>query len=802
MSRPTQPGLFTTQAQGDAPTMTAINARCSLLTEDELRVVRTAGLPFAHWMAGDRMAEAQAMVNLVAWGWADQVEVARAFGCSTRTVRRHQRRYEDGGLTALGRSSGYPSGRPRLGTTDTKIVMRLHANGASNRAIAGRLGITEKAVRKRLRRLGVRPRAPEQTELLLEAPTMGADPNLSAPPVASMSPTAAPQQSVPPTTPAEPATGADPNLSAPPVASMAPTPAPQEPAPPTTPAEPATGADPNLSACLTLDTDPADRRFDRLLAHLGLIDDALPMFRSDLRVPRAGVLLALGPLLDSGVLDVAGEIYGSIGPAFYGLRTTLVALLFMALLRIKRPEALKEHAPGDLGRLLGLDRAPEVKTLRRKLVRLAAVQRAVDFGRALAVRRVRERGAALGFLYADGHVRVYHGKHSLPKAHVARMRIAMPGTTDYWVNDMAGEPLFVITAPANAGLAKMLPPILQEIRTLLGQRRVTIVFDRGGWSPKLFKSILDGGGFDILTYRKGRSRRVAKSRFHSCRTTLDGHQVDYILADQGIRLLRGKLRLRQVTRLSVDGHQTPIVTSRLDLSAPEVAFRMFERWRQENFFKYLREEYALDALVDYDVEGDDPTREVPNPRWAAVDAELRKALAEVERLSAIYGVAAFSNPEALRPTMRGFKIANAPQGHQLVIAVQRYIALKAKRAAIPRRVPVDKVVDGQVVKLAAERKHLTDLLKMVAYQAESDLVRLIAPHYARSDDEGRTLVQNILASPADLDVVDGELRVAVHPLSSEHRTRALVALCASLDARRLVFPGTTLRVRYSVTDQP
>ena len=768
MSRPTQPGLFTTQAQGDAPTMTAINARCSLLTEDELRVVRTAGLPFAHWMAGDRMAEAQAMVNLVAWGWADQVEVARAFGCSTRTVRRHQRRYEDGGLTALGRSSGYPSGRPRLGTTDTKIVMRLHANGASNRAIAGRLGITEKAVRKRLRRLGVRPRAPEQTELLLEAPTMGADPNLSAPPVAPTAPTAAPQQSVPPTTPAEPATGAD----------------------------------PNLSACLTLDTDPADRRFDRLLAHLGLIDDALPMFRSDLRVPRAGVLLALGPLLDSGVLDVAGEIYGSIGPAFYGLRTTLVALLFMALLRIKRPEALKEHAPGDLGRLLGLDRAPEVKTLRRKLVRLAAVQRAVDFGRALAVRRVRERGAALGFLYADGHVRVYHGKHSLPKAHVARMRIAMPGTTDYWVNDMAGEPLFVITAPANAGLAKMLPPILQEIRTLLGQRRVTIVFDRGGWSPKLFKSILDGGGFDILTYRKGRSRRVAKSRFHSCRTTLDGHQVDYILADQGIRLLRGKLRLRQVTRLSVDGHQTPIVTSRLDLSAPEVAFRMFERWRQENFFKYLREEYALDALVDYDVEGDDPTREVPNPRWAAVDAELRKALAEVERLSAIYGVAAFSNPEALRPTMRGFKIANAPQGHQLVIAVQRYIALKAKRAAIPRRVPVDKVVDGQVVKLAAERKHLTDLLKMVAYQAESDLVRLIAPHYARSDDEGRTLVQNILASPADLDVVDGELRVAVHPLSSEHRTRALVALCASLDARRLVFPGTTLRVRYSVTDQP
>src|SRR5204863_8673921 len=103
-----------------------------------------------------------------------------------------------------------------------------------------------------------------------------------------------------------------------------------------------------LSSCeeealaVSLDTDPADRRVDRVLAYLGLIADAAPLFRSGVRVPRAGVLLALPALSDSGVLDCAREIYGSIGPAFYGLRTTLVTLLLMALLRIKRPEALKE----------------------------------------------------------------------------------------------------------------------------------------------------------------------------------------------------------------------------------------------------------------------------------------------------------------------------------------------------------------------------------------------------------------------------------------------------------------------------
>ena len=66
----------------------------------------------------------------------------------------------------------------------------------------------------------------------------------------------------------------------------------------------------------------------------------------------------------------------------------------MALMRIKRPEGLKEHSPEDLGRLLGLDRAPEVKTVGRKLARLAAYGRAAEFGRALAERRVQSRGHA------------------------------------------------------------------------------------------------------------------------------------------------------------------------------------------------------------------------------------------------------------------------------------------------------------------------------------------------------------------------------------------------------------------------
>jgi hypothetical protein len=551
------------------------------------------------------------------------------------------------------------------------------------------------------------------------------------------------------------------------------------------------------SPVVSQDTDPSDRCADRLLARLGLLADAPPLFGSATVLPRAGVLLALPVLVTSGVFASAQKIYGHLGPAFYGLRTSLLTLLLMALWRIKRPESLKEYSPQDLGRVLGLDRAPEVKTLRRKLARLAAAGRAAQFGQALAQQRVAVRGAALGFLYTDGHVRVYHGRHALPKAHVARMRLSMPATSDYWVNDSAGDPLFVVTAEANAGLVKMLPVILAQVRALVGQRRLTVVFDRGGFSPKLFQQIL-AAGFDLLTYRKGRYPRIARSSFRERRTRCGGRTLTYVLADQEVRLLKGKLRLRQVTRRMDNGHQTPILTSRRDLPAAQVAYRMFDRWRQENFFKYLREEYALDALVEYAAVPDDPLREVPNPAWATVDAQLRQARAQLDQLQAEYGLEALTNLEHQRRTMRGFKTAQGKLGQKIWSAWQRIEQLEKRRTTVPRRVPVQVVTQEPVVKLAPERKHLTNLIKMVAYQAESDLLRLVAPHYRRAGQEGRTLLQSALASAAGLEVTRTELRITLVAQSSPHRTRAIAALCEQLNQTKTIFPGSRLRLRYAI----
>ena len=746
-----------------------INARCTLRTEGDQRVVVVGGLPVYHYCAADAVAEAYAMVMLVDSGFAQQTEVARAFGRSDRTVRRHQERYVQDGMVGLGRPEGWRRGRRRISGKRLHLIERLRSQGLSNRAVAQRLGVNEKAIRKL-----VGPSKDEEAQqlALVSAPTAP-----SVDPLPMLPTSVTPIESFVDQAPATNECVQDSAVLE-------------------------NEAEEDDPVPMSLDPDAGDRTLDRQLAHAGLLDDAAPMFRDGERIPGVGVLLAVPCLEHSGLLRIARKLYGGIGPAFYGLRTTLVTLFLMALLRIQRPEQLKERDPAALGRILGLDRAPELKTLRRKLTRLAAQQCAHQLGAELARTRVAQRGGLMGFLYIDGHVRAYHGKHTISKAYVARRHVAMPATTDYWINDRAGDPLLLITAELDASLAKAFPELLREVRATLGERQVTIVFDRGGWSPKLFRSMIKQG-FDILTYRKGKSRRIAERRFVHRRAKLDGRWVSYDLHDQPVRFLKGTLRLRQITRLCEGtGHQTQIITSRWDLRDVELAYRMFERWRQENFFKYMRHEFLLDALVDYRIEPQDPTRTVPNPERRALDKQIRAARAELAQIERQYGAAAADNPEQHRPTMRGFKIAHGRLGQQLRAARERLRKLLDQRRRLPKRVEIRDLGEQTIVKLATERKHLTDLIKMLAYQAESDLLNLLQPHYPRAEQEGRTLLHEMLAATGDIHLSEDELRITLAPLSSPHRTRAVQSLCQLLDQTVTVFPGTRLRLRFAVRPPP
>jgi transposase len=760
---------------------------------------------------------------------ATQVEIAAAFGHSVATQRRWETRYSQHGSDGL--QANTPTGRPaKLDRGQQVFVGRWFQQGLSNHEMARRLAVSEATIRRALQKAGLRRQTTPAAELPLAADAATpAEPPITPPPAgraalaAELSlDAAAPTPAEPTTTPAPatPATAA----SEPAAAAVVPE---QEVSPPATPtnagvvtmpcpevAPPAASPLPasNASASvLTSDCDPADRSGDRALARLGVLQDAAPLFGDHQELPRAGVLLAVPVLQGHGGLEVFTRLYETLGPAFYGLRTTVLSLILLALLRIKRPENLKEYSPEQLGRLLGLDRMAEVKTLRRKLTLLAKRGKGRELMNELARLRLGQDEARLAFLYLDGHIREYSGKAELAKAKKAQRSVATCAATDTWLHDADGSPLLVVTSEMNAGLTQVLEAIVTEAKKLVpvGQR-LTVLFDRGGWSPRLFAR-LNALGVDIITYRKGKRRLLPRSHFREHKVQEDGQEKTYWLCDQP-RVRVGRLRprrkgrrpageseylwLRQITLLREDGRQTVIVTNRSDLTAVEVVRRLFQRWRQENYFKYMEAEFALDALVEYGVEAVSQEVTRPNPQRKRVGKERQQATAEVMRLRAQLGAEAQANEEQQRPTMRGFKIAQARLRQQLEEAELRERELTEQQRQLPKRVSAKGVKT-----LKKEKKLIVDAIKIIAYQCETALLDRLRPHYARADDEGRTLLHAAFQSSASMKVTETELQITLCTQSSPHRSEALAKLCRELDAEQVCYPGSALFVRLAVEDQ-
>ncbi len=570
------------------------------------------------------------------------------------------------------------------------------------------------------------------------------------------------------------------------------------------PPPPATEAGAEVVAQLPILPQPESRWGERGAARAGVLEEAPPVFTQGRELPLLGLLLTLPALAEAGLLEAAQTVYGKLNNGFYGLRSVLLMLVFLAFLREPRAEGATRIVPQALGRVLALDRAPEVKTIRRRLRELADRGLGSEFVKALAQYHAKARSAAMGILYVDGHTRVYSGKRRVSKTHITRLRTAGPATEENWVCDGAGEPVLVVMQKPGQSLVKELKALLPDMRELVGDRRVTICFDRGGWSPELFWD-LQQANFHFLTYRKGGISKEPASSFVSV-----GHREarkEYELTDRKVRLklprAKGRPRtflVRQVT-VRKDDHQIQILTSRFDLEAVEVVYRMFSRWREENYFRYGRTHFALDALDSYRVHDDDPERSVPNPAKAKLRRKLRRARLRLTEAEAAYGQAAEGNPEARRPTMRGFKIANADLGQQLLAARENVRVLEAQMQDTPSRLPLKEVAPGTQL-LDAESKLVTHGVRMSVYNAESALARLLAPNYRQAEDEGRALLREAFKTSGTLEVVGDGLEIRLNHLSAPRRTRALAALCDQLNQTETRYPGTDLVLRYSVNQAP
>jgi hypothetical protein len=556
------------------------------------------------------------------------------------------------------------------------------------------------------------------------------------------------------------------------------------------------------------------RSLERMAAALGRLDGAPISFERLQDVPEGGVLCALPALLENGLLSGVGKPF-TMSEGFYPIEAIFLLLALMALARIPSLEALRYVVPGEWGKLLGLDRIPEVRTLRQKIAELCwPAGRAERWSGQLAREWMAAQPQSAGVYYADGHVRLYHGKlTALPRRYVARERLCLRGTTDYWVNALDGRPFFVVSRPVDPGLLSVLrddvvPRLLADAPGQPSEEalaaeplrsRFTLVFDREGYSPDFFLEMKEQR-IAVLTYHKFPGPGWPVNDFEPREVTLvHGEKVLLQLAERGVRLSKG-LWVREVRhRCDRSGHQSAILCTDYQAELTGVAVAMFARWCQENFFKYMCEHYSIDRLVEYGTEALPDTTPVVNPAWRELDSQIRRQNGLLQREVAAFG--SLELPADLDPAAMAACEQKKGTLRQCIEARRAQLAtLKAQRKALPKHLPIKDLPEAErFSRLRADKKHFVHTIKIIAYRAETAMAQIAREKLARLDD-ARALLRQLYRSAVDLipDQANKTLTVRLHHLTTHAHDQILAHLCAELNATETVFPGTDLRLIYQL----
>jgi hypothetical protein len=570
-----------------------------------------------------------------------------------------------------------------------------------------------------------------------------------------------------------------------------------------------------------------------MLAALGAINGATTQFENCRGVSYGGVLCALGPLLSNGLLGPAKEYLGKVS-GYYTTSHILLLLAFMALCRIRTIEQLRGKPSGELGNLMGLDRVPEVRCLRAKLDAMSREGAAEKWMAALSRQWMQEEPETLGTLYVDGHVRVYHGsKTPLPRKYVSRQRLCLRGTTDYWVNDHSGLPYFVIDKVVDPGLVEVLEqeitprllndvpnqPTQEELEADPYRSRFVLVFDREGYSPGLFKRLWQKHRVGCITYHKHPSENWPETEFVEQTFEMpNGESVTMKLAERGSLIGSGKdaLWLKEVRKLTEESHQVSLIASAYGLEAAKLGGRIFSRWCQENFFRYMMQHFAIDLLSEYKNEPLHDTTRVVNPVWRQWQRQ-RNSLESKLR----YRRARFANWTLHTiPASDPLKYQKRETQKALLLEEIQKLEADLQRVTQERKKTPNHILwkdlpkEHQFCQPVLDRKRLMDTVRMIAYRAETAMCALLThpdvdstpPDTALGDAApidtatARRVLQDLFVTEADLrpDCAAGILHVEVHRASRPAVDRNLRELFGKLNEMEFKFPGTELQIRYQL----
>ncbi|MEK9165637.1 MAG: putative transposase [Patescibacteria group bacterium] len=540
-------------------------------------------------------------------------------------------------------------------------------------------------------------------------------------------------------------------------------------------------------------------------------------FDSQQDLHQAGVLLTLPALLSNGLLKYEKDFYPDKG--YYSIASIFLSLSFLALLRIKTLSQSTTIPSGELGKAMGLDRIPEVKTLRERISLFCQKADIEQWGQNLSKDWMQDYPEHSGVLYIDGHVKIYYGTQTqMPKRYVSRLRLCMSGSTDYWINDKFGQPFFVVNKVINSGMietikTEILPrldsdvpaqPAKYELESNPLLCRYMIVFDRECYSPDFFHDLWNER-IAVCTYNKNVNDLWAEEEFSSYTEILStGEKQQIQLAERGVLLQNKgsnkKIWAREIRKKSDSGHQTSILTTNYLLSILMIGVYMFARWSQENFFKYMMENFGIDTLVSYVKEKLSDTSLLINPAYRELDGMQKKLTSKLNLRKVKFATMVLDETTIEEKNMKLYFQKKAKLNSEVKALEEDIEQIKQKKKKVPRKIMYSQLPDNEKFDSAInQRKHFLDTIKMIAYRAETAMANIIKPEMAHAD-ETRTLLKQVYKTDANIfpDYENKILFVELHRMTYWKDDKIVQYLCDVLNDTKTIFPGTSFTLFYKL----
>jgi hypothetical protein len=540
-------------------------------------------------------------------------------------------------------------------------------------------------------------------------------------------------------------------------------------------------------------------------------------FNNQTDLQHAGVLIALPALISQGLLRYEDQF--NLEKGYYPTSSVFLSLAILSLLRVKTLSGVDSLPPGELGKIIGLDRIPEVKTLRTRIAEFCQKTNIENWGHQLSKDWMQENPELSAILYIDGHVKLYHGKEtSPPKRFVSRMRLCLSGTTDYWVNDALGQPFFVINKTISNGLIQTIKedlldkfssdvpnqPSKEELQEDKYKSRFMLVFDREGFSPDFFSDLWEER-ISVATYKKNVTDKWNDAEFSEHSGILPfGTQKTIELAERGVLLQnkgsKKKVWAREIRKKSESGHQTSIITTNYTLSIIMIGLYMFARWSQENFFKYMVQEFGIDKLVSYLKEKIIDTTTLVNPEYRALENARRKEASKLVNIKAKFATLTLQTECLEEKAMEKYLYQKEDLKDKIEQKEEEIEQIKSQKKSVPRIIKYSELGENdRFDKVINQRKHFLDTIKLIAYRAETSLSNIIK-EYMYHKDESRLFLKQLYKTDANL-LVDNEnkkLVIEIHRLAHWKDDTVLEKLCELMNDTETKFPDSDIILTFKL----